>query len=139
MFSSLVVPYTAAPWYRRRVSRSLRRTKPQPLAMLAVVMTRDGADAFSRSSRRLVSRNGEVVDLERHLVAVVGLGAPGDDEAGVVDEHVELRAAVEDLLGGGTHGVEMGEVGEDRFCADFSRDRPCALATARRRGPRLPG
>ena len=68
-----------------------------------------------------------MVDLERHLVAVVGLGPRGDEEPGVVDEHVEAWTAVEDLLAGGTNLVEVGEVGEDRLGADLSSDGAGAL------------
>ena len=68
-----------------------------------------------------------MVDLERHLVTIVGLGAPGDDEPGVVDEHVEAWAAVQDLLAGGTNRVEVGEIGEDRLGADLGGDGVGAL------------
>ena len=90
----------------------------------AVVTTRAGADSFSRSSSRFVSRNGA-----KWLTAIVS-SRPSSvssrrprDEPGVVHEHVDALVALEQQVGEPPYLVRAMRSRPHGLRADLPRDR----------------
>ena len=112
------------------VARSMRLPR---CAREATVTIRAGAEAFSRSSSRLVSRNGA-----RWLTAKV-ISYPSADrcefrrkQPGVVDQEIDPVVRGQDLGGQAPHLRERGEIGERGL--DLRRPHPLGDEPARRLG-----
>ena len=101
----------------------------------ATLTTRAGADARSRSSSRLVRRNGP-----RWLVAKVASNPSTvslrslEDETGVVDEHVEAGRELEDLLCA-ARGPKPGRPGRTRPTASWLEPSKRVASSARAARP----
>jgi len=66
-----------------------------------------------------------VVDLERLLEPVDGLGAVAEDAACVVREHVDARMPSAQVGGEAADVVQASEVGDVGLGAQFLRDSTC--------------
>ncbi len=97
-----------------------------PWAVDATLTMRAGADRGDPFEEQVGQKERpEMVDGERRLVTVDGLGTLGQHETGVVDQHVEPRRLFQDLRGSLPHRGEVGQVEHDELHAGpHRRDAP---------------